>query len=147
MSTARILAASLLVSFTTMAAKADQHPVAMPDNTYQGISFGDRPEKPDFFIVAGAEEINGKVAVCGFVYFSPGGASARPYEPRATQTLKFYLNGQKLRVQTGIFRRYSSEDAAFAGGARCDVTDVPWQKGFDRRTFEIRGSSVSLKVS
>ena len=141
------MALLLSLSLSALTATAAERVAAIPDETYDAISFGDRVESPDFVIVAGAENIGGRVAVCGLVFFTPTGSSAKPYETQVTRKIKFYLNGQKLTVQTGAFRRYPSEEAAIKGGAGCSVTRFPWQEGFDRRTFEIRASDVTLKLS
>lgn len=140
-------ALAILLSMASFSANAAERLSAVPDETYDAISFGDRREHPDFVVVAGAEEIGGQVAVCGIVFFTPTGSPAKPYETLVTRKIKFYLNGIKLTVQTGAFRRYPSEEAALDGVAGCSMTRVPWQSGFDRRTFEMRSSDVALKLS
>jgi hypothetical protein len=118
-----------------------------PTDNYSLFGFGERHLKPDFIVVAGVENIGGHVAVCGLVFFTPIGSQAVSYEPFITQKLKFSIGGTRLRVQTGAFRRYKTEELALAGTAGCSVTSVPWQPAYQTLPLEMNSGDVSIKLS
>lgn len=108
-----------------------------PDSSFQAIAFG-KGKKLDLAIYAGVREIDGKVAVCGLVFFGDKTTnSLRQGEPQITRKLKYSLGGIKLNPQTSNFKRYKTEAEALAGKAGCSVTSQPWQKAFAKTLLKL----------
>jgi hypothetical protein len=117
------------------------------DDNVSVFAFGERKMEPDFVIVAGAREHEGKVAVCGQVFFTPSGDLVRPYERKITRKVKFSIGGTKLLVQTDVFRRFATEAAATDGTAGCAVTRTPWSSSYAALPLEMESGDVRVTDS
>jgi hypothetical protein len=120
------IAALLAVSHP---ATAEPLRIKLEDN-FSVLAFGERQLEADFVIVAGAREHDGKVAVCGLVFFTPSGGLARSFERKITRKVDFSIGDTKLLVQTDAFRRFRSEADAVEGTAGCAVTQQKWSPSY-----------------
>lgn len=118
-----------------------------PNENYSVFAFGERRSEPDFIVVAGIEESDGHVAVCGLVFFTPSGTLAISYEPMVTRKLQFSIAGRKLAVQTGAFHRYRTEELALEGVAGCSVTREPWNPAYRNMPLIMQSRDVTIKLS
>jgi hypothetical protein len=144
---APFLAGSALMACAAGTAAAQ--PLLLPyreDYTIHG--FGDAMSQPDFLIFAGAEQIGGKLAICGAVVFGPKGSHAISYEHKGTRKVKFSMAGHRIPVNTDTFRRYTSIEAADADGrVGCSLTSIPWQPAFAQTPVEITAGRITVAES
>lgn len=117
------------------------------DDNVSVFAFGERKTAPDFVIVAGAREVEGRVAVCGLVFFTSAGEHARSYERKVTRKVKFSIGGARLLVQTDSFRRFDSEAEAVDGTAGCAVTNAPWSSSYATVPLEMESGDVRVTES
>jgi hypothetical protein len=139
------IAAAIALCLTSLASASPLSP-KLEDN-YSVFVFGERKKQGDFAVVAGVREYQGQVAVCGLVFFLPGGLHWKSSEPKATQKLKFSIGGKKLVVQTGAFRRYMTEDQAMQGEAGCSLTGVPWLPAYATMPLDMEAGRVVVTES
>lgn len=114
-----------------------QEILVKPDASFQAIAFSNT-SKLGMAIYAGVREIDGRVAVCGLVFFGEKiSNSLRQGEPQITRKLKYILGGVRLHPQTSQFKRYKTEAEGLAGKAGCSVTNEPWQKAFAKTLLKM----------
>lgn len=108
-----------------------------PGANYQGFVFGTR-NKAEVVIYAGVHDIDGKVAVCGLVFFGDNVSNQLRFgEQQLSRQVQYSLNGARLRVDTSRFKRYETELDALVGKAGCSVTEQPWQKAYAKMPLQM----------
>lgn len=132
-----ILTAAVFLSFAT-AAQA-QKVTAKANNSYQGM-WGSFEGAGRYDLFAGLHEVNGKVAVCGLVYFSKGvNNTTKLLEKKQSKHVQYIVDGKPLVAQHTDFIRYASEDEAREAGfvTGCTVTGKDWSSLKDPKSFKL----------
>ena len=83
-------------------------------------------------VFAGVREMSGKVAVSGLVFFEKATTSTTAIEPKFTEKMRSSIAGKGLSVSTREFKRYKTEDEAYAATVRCAVTTTPWKADYSK---------------
>lgn len=84
-------------------------------------------------IYAGIRNMNGKLAVCGLVFFEKmANATTRSAEKDITDELRVKVGGTAEKVTTRSFKRYLTEEEAKGKTAGCSVTGTSWQDGYGK---------------
>lgn len=128
--------------FSPVSAEA-RYPEVTPGNDFQGINVDMSSMGGVIVVYAGVREISGNTAVCGVVFFEKPNGTLKSIESKVTAKLLFSIAGKRLNVRTSAFKRYTTEDEARAGTARCWVTKTPWAVAYGKTALKIeleRGS-------
>lgn len=111
---------------------------------FVGVNF-DLSSGGRYTMFAAAREVNGKVAVCGMVWFENATGTSRATEPALTERIAFRVGGQGLTVNTRAFRRYTDVAAAQAEQkARCAVTSTAWSQKFHGQRLRIGAGDMAI---
>jgi hypothetical protein len=113
---------------------------ATPEVPTTGSFFGwtyDVTSAGKVYVYFAPREVGGKLAVCGFVFFEKATATTRSIEKQFTSQMYFTMGGAPLKVNTGKFKRYKTEDEANAGTAGCSMTNTAWKSGFDNAKIDV----------
>ena len=118
-------------------------PEVKPGQDYVGVSY-DITTLGTISVYAGARNVDGKVAVCGLVWYSNSIPATKIHEPEFTEKMTFTLAGKGLTVSSRIFNRYKSEAAAANGLARCAVTTSDWKPVYARSRLQMDLGNITI---
>jgi hypothetical protein len=107
-------------------------PEVKPGEDFQGISYS-MSTSGQVVIYAGLRNVDGKLAVCGLVFFEKKAtATTRTSEKDVTDKIHFRIAGKSIRVTPRSFKRYLTEAEANGGNAGCSVTTKVWQDAYSK---------------
>lgn len=119
-------------------------PEVKPSKDFQGIGYS-ITSSGNVVIFAGVRAIEGKVAVCGLVYFEKATSTTKAVEPQFTEKVRFSIGGKGLSVSTRAFKRYKTEAEAYAGNARCAITTTAWNDAYGKAKLSMELGSVTVR--
>ena len=109
---------------------------ATPHGDYQGVTF-EMTSGGSLTVAAGLHQINGKVAVCGFVWFENATGTTRNIEHLMTRKVQYVLDGRVLGVTPQSFVRLDSVEEAKTSKAGCSVLRKDWSDVKDPKSFHM----------
>lgn len=133
----QILTATSLILGLASAAHAEKA-TAKANNSYQGM-WGKFGSAGRYDLYAGLHEINGKVAVCGLIYYSDdANNTTRLLEKKRSKHVQYIVDGKPLVIHAADFIRYDTEKEALASQKTgCTVTRKDWSSIKDPKSFKI----------
>jgi hypothetical protein len=129
-------AAMIVLAFAPVAQA--EKATATANASYQGMwgSFGSAGR---YDLYAGLHEINGKVAVCGMIYYSDdANNTTRLLEKKRSKYVRYLVDGKPLVIHAADFLRYNSEKEALQSQKTgCTVTRKAWSTVKDPKSFKL----------
>lgn len=120
-------------------------PEVEPGNDFQGISYSISTSGV-VVIYAGIRNVNGKLAVCGLVFFEKkANATTRSAEKGISENIRFKVGGTAVKVTTRSFKRYMTEEEARGKTAGCSVTGKAWQDGYGKAKLTLALSAGNFR--
>ena len=132
-----ILTAATLILGLVSAAHAEKA-TAQANNTYQGM-WGKFGSAGRYDLYAGLHQINGKVAVCGMIYYSEdANNTTKVLEKKRSKYVQYIVDGKPLVIHAADFIRYNTEKEALASQKTgCTVTRKDWSTIKNPKSFKI----------
>jgi hypothetical protein len=120
-------------------------PEVEPGQDFQGVGYS-LSSSGDVVVYAGVRNIDGKVGVCGLVWYEgKATSSTKAVEAKFTEKMRFSIGGKGLSVSTRAFKRYESKEAAQAGNvARCSVTTTAWKEAYGKAKLQMKLGNVTI---
>jgi hypothetical protein len=134
-----VVAAAVLVPGLALAAV----PEVTPGKDFVGMGYS-LSSAGNVIVYAGVREIEGKVAVCGMVWYEKATSSTRAIEAKFTEKMSFKIAGKGLSVGTRSFNRFKTEDEAANGTARCSVTTTAWKPAYGKAKLDMKLGNVTV---
>lgn len=120
-------------------------PEVEPGNDFQGISYS-ISTSGQVVIYAGIRNVNGKLAICGLVFFEKkANATTRSVEKDITDKLRFKVGGTAVKVTTRSFKRYMTEEETKGQTAGCSVNGKAWQEAYGKAKLSMDLSAGTFR--